>query len=54
VLNRFGGRWAEMRCKPGTDTEFPAQFAGNWLSVGMGVPPAKLHEKLASWERRKR
>jgi hypothetical protein len=19
--------------KPGTDTEFPAQFAGNWLSV---------------------
>ena len=22
-----------MRRKPGTDTEFPAQFAGNWLSV---------------------
>jgi hypothetical protein len=22
-----------MRRKPGTDTKFPAQFAGNWLSV---------------------
>jgi hypothetical protein len=22
--------------------------------VGMGVPPAKLHEKLASWQRWKR
>src|ERR1035438_5068678 len=27
------GRCAEVRRKPGTDTEFPAQFAGNWLSV---------------------
>src|ERR1019366_432251 len=33
--------------KPGTDSQFPAQFAGNWLSVGMGLRPAKVHEKLA-------
>src|ERR1035441_6830480 len=26
-----------MRRKPGTDTKFPAQFAGNWLSV-QGLP----------------
>src|SRR5450759_949725 len=25
--------WVEIRRKPGTDTELPAQFAGNWLSV---------------------
>src|ERR1035441_7849243 len=35
-----------MRRKPGTDTRFPAQFAGNSLSVGMGLRPAKFHEKL--------
>src|ERR1035438_2467476 len=35
-----------MRRKPGTDTKFPAQFAGNWLSVGVGLRPAKFHEKL--------
>ena len=36
VLNRFGGTtngqhvpWA----KPGTDSQFPAKCAGNWLSV---------------------
>ena len=33
VLNRFGESWPEMRRKPGTDTKFPAPFAGNWLSV---------------------
>ncbi|MGC2475779.1 MAG: hypothetical protein WA485_15670, partial [Candidatus Sulfotelmatobacter sp.] len=44
VLNRFGGGGA-IRRKPGTDTKFPVQFAGNWLSVGMGLRPAKFHEK---------
>src|ERR1022692_2960905 len=32
-LSGFGGRRAAIRRKPGTDTKFPAQFAGNWLSV---------------------
>src|ERR1035438_9851500 len=32
VLNLFGGA-GQIRRKPGTDTKFPAQFAGNWLSV---------------------
>src|ERR1019366_9502776 len=27
------GKRAAIRRKPGTDTKFPAQFAGNWLSV---------------------
>src|ERR1019366_2332132 len=27
--------------KPGTDTKFPAQFAGNWLS-GPGFAPGRL------------
>src|ERR1017187_4968346 len=31
-----------MRRKPGTDTKFPAQFAGNWLSV----PGLALRETL--------
>src|ERR1019366_4916602 len=37
VLNRFG--------KPGTDTKFPAQFAGNWLSV-----PGFAHGKLSLFD----
>jgi hypothetical protein len=32
-----------MRGKPGTDTGFPAQFAGNWLSVPGFVPRETLH-----------
>src|ERR1017187_184550 len=31
-----------LRRKPGTDTKFPAQFAGNWLSV----PGFALRETL--------
>jgi hypothetical protein len=47
VLNRFGGRWAEMRRKPGTDTKFPAQFAGNWLSVPGFAPRDMLPVRRA-------
>jgi hypothetical protein len=31
-----------MRRKPGTDTKFPAQFAGNWLSVPGFAPRETL------------
>ena len=38
VLNRFGGGGPRYAAIPaGTDTKFPAQFAGNWLSVEMGL-----------------
>src|ERR1017187_6469935 len=30
---------------PGTDSQFPANCAGNLVSVGMGLRPAKFHEK---------
>src|ERR1019366_3384824 len=33
---------ARVRRKPGTDTKFPAQFAGNWLSVP-GFAPRETH-----------
>src|ERR1035438_9566240 len=36
-----------MRRKPGTDTKFPAQFAGNWLSVPGFVPRVMLPVRLA-------
>ena len=32
-----------MRRKPGTDTKFPAQFAGNWLSVPGFAPRDRKH-----------
>jgi hypothetical protein len=38
---------AEMRRKPGTDTEFPAQFAGNWLSVPGFAPRDMLPVRRA-------
>src|ERR1017187_5347237 len=38
----FGKAGRQMRRKPGTDTKFPAQFAGNWLSV----PGFALRETL--------
>jgi hypothetical protein len=36
------GGCAEMRRKPGTDTKFPARFAGNWLSVPGFAPRETL------------
>src|ERR1035438_699407 len=36
-----------MRRKPGTDTKFPAQFAGNWLSVPGFVRGVLLPVRLA-------
>jgi hypothetical protein len=36
-----------MRRKPGTDTEFPAQFAGNWLSVPAFAPRDMLPVRCA-------
>ena len=35
-----------MLCKPGTGTEFPAQFAGNWLPVPGFAPPHKLRARV--------
>ena len=44
------GWWAPFRedtiRKPGTDTKFPAQFAGNWLSVP-GFAPRETPHRLA-------
>jgi hypothetical protein len=37
---------ALIRRKPGTDTKFPAQFAGNWLSVP-GFAPRHILLHLA-------
>src|ERR1039458_9771388 len=36
-----------MRRKPGTDTKFPAQFAGNWLSVPGFAPRDMLPVRRA-------
>src|ERR1035438_8280543 len=36
-------RAGAIRRKPGTDTKFPAQFAGNWLSVP-GFAPINTDE----------
>ena len=47
VLNRFGESWPEMRRKPGTDTKFPAQFAGNWLSAPGFAPRDMLPVRRA-------
>src|ERR1035441_4675924 len=38
----FWGRRAAIRRKPGTDTKFPARFAGNWLSVPGFAPRETL------------
>jgi hypothetical protein len=47
---------APGRRKPGTDTKFPAQFAGNWLSVPGFAPrdmlPARRAPKTAKHPRR--
>src|ERR1039457_3622685 len=52
--NRRGGfstlsTWpvaAAIRRKPGTDTKFPAQFAGNWLSVPGFAPRETLRPAI--------
>jgi hypothetical protein len=51
------GRWGKMRRKPGTDTKFPAQFAGNWLSVpgfapGICCPSAVPPKRLSTFPER--
>src|ERR1019366_6236568 len=45
-IRRASSGTKTSRRKPGTDTKFPAQFAGNWLSVSGFAPRETL--RLAS------